>query len=1436
MIEYCPNCGEAIEEDGLCAGCLLAGGVQSTASGPESSDTLGIDSGGAENVLEYDNFGPYEIQKVLGEGGMGTVYLARQKEPIQRDVALKVVKPGMDTGHILARFNYERQALAAMDHPNIARVYEAGATAKGRPYFVMEFIDGEPITTYCDRHRLTTAQRLDLFRPVCGALRHAHQRGIIHRDIKPSNVLVTEIDGKAVPKVIDFGIAKAIDQRAMDQTALTQLGQLVGTPEYMSPEAADVMANDIDTSSDVYSLGVMLYELLIGAVPFDGKALRQAGFVELMRIIREVDAPPMTAKLTQLGKLVTAIAECRNTDVAGLKRAIQGDLNWIVSKAVEKNRRRRYASAGELLEDIERHIENRPVKAGPPSQLYRLSKFARRNRAAVGAGLAIAATLAFGVLSTIWQGQEALRQRDRAQAALMLAEERRTEAERQRGLAESRRLGALAAEERAVKGEASALANLQDVRELARAMIFEVEEQVRPLSGATPVRQTLVKLGTEYLEKGGVSGDLLGPAWFRLGELQDIENVADLESARKSYSKSIQLLELRYRQFPDNSEVAEQLARSIANLAKLNFDSGEQLKQYRRAEEILENLLRKRPGHIEALHTLAKVQLGMNQPAQAVNTEKRIEKLGANSFGDQLSRAEILANATMQNEDAPEVNYDRISEAILQVDELLKSTPGNVDLLWRKALWMAHRSSISHVLGRRDEGFREVNEAIQILGRLSAEDPKRGSLQFHLATASLFAGSAQAFYGDPKRAKTLMEDALEKVRDLAQKHPSILQYQLAAARALAALSDAQRIIQETNGGIKNYEQSVAELQTITAKHSACIECKRILLVQLSNLSTRLATAGRISEAERALEAAWKTQNEILAKSTSTADQITSVGLHVRFGSLALSQSKGRAALEAGLAAYQSILQIAGKEEDGTLLDMKIADTVNLLWKVRESHLEYKEAIQFEKESRKFLEQRLAARPTSVPLRRAVWENLRSMRTSSFRVGQNADALETSRRSLELAKRWLQQSPHNAYEKTRLSDAYVNYAQDLAETGQRDQARKLVEQGWSYTFGEFQEVTSVIENEALVNHLSSYLKILCFDLGLPQLAAQGFRHLLPALESLESKQGNTNRTRDLLVEVYGTGADISSAADLLEDALRFDRSALQILKRKTANDPYSEFRLASFMTKIASLEQRLGRKKLAETGWKGSLQALDRSLDATKLMLAGFPSSTGLLRFVWRAQHNIAFLYETLNDTQSALDGSLKAWQRTQDWGKADQDGEEFRIQRRAMLGRLVLAFQAAGRKPEILENGQSLSEDEIQRSMVAGHSARFSMMAVFAIDPARRVAPAELAVSTARDLVRRYNTPEDRSLLSWALRDLASLKQVLAGPRKAADQLNLLADSLKCLEEALTVLRSNHSAKAEYPGSKLDDSQLTLLPNQIRKIEARIQSLREGSREILQPR
>jgi len=332
---------------------------------------------------------------------MGTVYLAEQREPIRRLVALKVVKLGMDTGQVLTRFGNERQALAMMDHPNIARIFDAGATTKGRPYFVMEYIEGAPITQYCDRKRMTTRERLALFLAVCRAVQHAHQKGVIHRDLKPSNVLVTEQDDTPVPKVIDFGIAKATDKWAVENTLLTQFGQIVGTPEYASPEQADTMTGEIDERSDVYSLGVLLYELLIGAVPFDTATLRNAGLAEMLRIIREEEAPPLPRKLTSMGAAASVIAAHRQTDPVSLRRLVDGDLNSITMKALEKGRERRYASVADLAADIQRHLEHRPVLASPPSHLYRTRKFFRRHRlAAIG----VAAGLAFIAFSgaTVW--------------------------------------------------------------------------------------------------------------------------------------------------------------------------------------------------------------------------------------------------------------------------------------------------------------------------------------------------------------------------------------------------------------------------------------------------------------------------------------------------------------------------------------------------------------------------------------------------------------------------------------------------------------------------------------------------------------------------------------------------------------------------------------------------------------------------------------------------------------------------------------------------------------------------------------------------------------------------------------------------------------------------------------------------------------------------
>jgi len=330
------------------------------------------------------NVGPYTLVSILGEGGFGIVYLAVQEQPLRRRVAMKIIKPGMDTRQVLARFEAERHNLALMDHANIARVFDAGATDNGRSYFVMELVQGDPITTYCDRHKLTLKQRLGLFLTICQAVQHAHQKGIIHRDIKPTNILVTVVDNKPVPKVIDFGLAKAMEQPPTGGSFFTERGQLLGTPEYMSPEQAGASPLDVDSRSDIYSLGVLLYELLTGTLPFERRMLRQAGFAEICRIIREVEPPRPSSRVSMLGEGSQDLARNRQADPNSLHRQLRQELDWIVMKALENDRGRRYAAASALAEDIRHYLAHEPVHAGPPGNWYRARRFARRFRVPIG--------------------------------------------------------------------------------------------------------------------------------------------------------------------------------------------------------------------------------------------------------------------------------------------------------------------------------------------------------------------------------------------------------------------------------------------------------------------------------------------------------------------------------------------------------------------------------------------------------------------------------------------------------------------------------------------------------------------------------------------------------------------------------------------------------------------------------------------------------------------------------------------------------------------------------------------------------------------------------------------------------------------------------------------------------------------------------------------
>ncbi|MBP7052471.1 MAG: tetratricopeptide repeat protein [Phycisphaerae bacterium] len=366
--------------------------------------------------------GHYKLVRILGEGGFGIVYLAEQLEPVRREVALKVIKPGMDTKQVIARFEAERQALALLDHPHIAHVFDAGATSAGHPYFAMEYVTGIPITEYCDRYKLGTRARLELFISLCQAIQYAHQKGIVHRDIKPSNVLVTLQDGKPALKIIDFGVAKALNQHLTAKTLFTEKGEFIGTPEYMSPEQAGTTGLDIDTRADIYSLGVLLYELLTGFTPFDGKELRSKGYAEIQRILSEQDPVKPSTRLTTLGKQVEEVAKSRAATPEQLRKSVRGDLDWIVMKTLEKDRTRRYSTADGLAMDVERYLNYEPVLASPPSAMYRLQKLVQRNRVVIMPALFVLISLAVGTIVSTMSAIGQARAREEADRQSRIAQ------------------------------------------------------------------------------------------------------------------------------------------------------------------------------------------------------------------------------------------------------------------------------------------------------------------------------------------------------------------------------------------------------------------------------------------------------------------------------------------------------------------------------------------------------------------------------------------------------------------------------------------------------------------------------------------------------------------------------------------------------------------------------------------------------------------------------------------------------------------------------------------------------------------------------------------------------------------------------------------------------------------------------------------------------
>jgi len=537
--------------------------------------------------------GPYKLLQKIGEGGMGIVYMAEQEHPVQRKVAFKIIKAGMDTKQVVARFEAERQALAIMEHPNIARILDAGETQTGRPYFVMELVRGIPLTKYCDANNLTTKQRLQLFIPICRAVQHAHQKGIIHRDLKPSNVLVTLHDGVPVPKIIDFGIAKATGKRLTDKTLFTEYQQFLGTPEYMSPEQAEMSGLDVDTRADVYALGVMLYELLTGTTPIEATTLRQAAYGEMQRIIRDIEPPLPSTRINQLDeKTVTDLASHRGIDPQKLKRLVRGELDWIVMKCLEKDRSHRYETASNLANDLSRHLNDEPVEASPPSAFYRLKKLYRRRRlplqVAAAFALLLMVSIALGIIGIAIHVRDLHAEQQRTLDALRDAQNQRDEAERRRQEAEQQK--------------AIAQSRFNDVHELSKSL-FSVADQLGSIPRSEPARANLVKTSLAYLNKlvadAGTDEALekeLADGYGRVAEIQS--SLDDEPGKEKSEQARFDIIKRLYDAHPDDLDRQKDMAWAYDSLgySKGFWGNGPgAIELMEKSDEIWKPLLQKHP-------------------------------------------------------------------------------------------------------------------------------------------------------------------------------------------------------------------------------------------------------------------------------------------------------------------------------------------------------------------------------------------------------------------------------------------------------------------------------------------------------------------------------------------------------------------------------------------------------------------------------------------------------------------------------------------------------------------------------------------------------------------------------------------------------------------------------------------------------------------------
>ncbi len=982
---------------------------------PDAADedaTLGRTSSSvADGTLSYDAppeglgamIGPYRLVQVIGEGGMGTVYLAEQTAPVRRVVALKIIKPGMDTGQVVARFEAERQALAMMDHPSIAKVLDVGATATGRPFFVMELVKGVPITEYCDTVHLTPKERLELFIPVCAAVQHAHQKGIIHRDIKPSNVLVAMQDGKPVPKVIDFGIAKATEQRLTERSLFTQHGAIVGTLEYMSPEQAEMSALGVDTRTDVYALGVMLYELLTGTTPLERARLRESGYAEILKRIKEEEPPKPSTRLSESRDSLPSVAAQRRTEPSRLTKLVRGDLDWIVMKSIEKDRTRRYETANGLARDIRRYLDGDAVEACPPSASYKLSKFARKHRlalATVGAfALLLAAATAISAGLAFWADRE----RGRAVNAENSAKAQQTRAEDREQMAIN-----------AVKRFRDSVADEPELKNTPALEGLRKRLMKEPLTFFRALRDRLQADGdtrTESLAR-------LADASYDLGNLT--HEIGDKRDALIAFQEALAIRRKLADAQPDDTEFQDKLARSHISIGALMRETGEPAQALTSFETGLAIFRRLAEAHPNVTDFQSSVAGSLNNIGTLLSETGRPD--------DALAAYELaLAIGRKLNDTHPDVT-DYQSKLAMSHDNMgsLFSTTGKPTeaiaayksaLAIRRKLVAAHpddtgfqsNMAMSHFnigillrhTGKPVESLAAYESALAIRRKLVAANPTNTEFQSDLAGSHNNIGILLRDMGKPAESMKAFESMLSIQRALADANPSVTEFQSGLADSFVNIANVLYETGTPNEALKSYTKALAIRQKLSDANPSVTAYRGALATVHNNIGGMLSETGKPVDALASFKSAlaiWRALAD--ANPTITDFQIRVADVHFNIGNLMSGTEKPSEAMEAYRPALAILRTLVRDHPESSAYASRLGVTLTNIAKIDLNAKRFEEARVGVRQAIEWQGKALASYPSNPAYRDYQANNLECLIASARALGDPQDVAKAEH---ELAK-------------------------------------------------------------------------------------------------------------------------------------------------------------------------------------------------------------------------------------------------------------------------------------------------------------------------------------------------------------------------------------------------------------------------------------------------